>query len=303
MVFYGRLKKIKRIVFLWFRAIRIKFILASIIAVSNGIAISYWKTGAIDPGYALLTYFGIMCLHISVDLLNDYSDYKRGIDTNTKRTRYSGGTGVIPENLINPRVIYCAGVVFLILGGLTGLYFVTIKGIIILILLSFAIISIYFYSTNIVNAGLGELFVAIKGCMIVMGSYYIQSDTIDLTSVFVGIIVGLLSAVVLLVTSFPDYDADKKSGRRTLVILSGKANSVKIFTALIMVTYGMIIGGSIFNIIPTFSTMGLLSIPFAVKAIYKLRRFNDTSQLVSSMANSIIYSRTCGLLLAISFII
>lgn len=303
MVFYGRLKKIKRIVFLWFRAIRIKFILASIIAVSNGIAISYWKTGAIDPGYALLTYFGIMCLHISVDLLNDYSDYKRGIDTNTKRTRYSGGTGVIPENLINPRVIYCAGVVFLILGGLTGLYFVTIKGIIILILLSFAIISIYFYSTNIVNAGLGELFVAIKGCMIVMGSYYIQSDTIDLTSVFVGIVVGLLSAVVLLVTSFPDYDADKKSGRRTLVILSGKANSVKIFTALIMVTYGMIIGGSIFNIIPTFSTMGLLSIPFAVKAIYKLRRFNDTSQLVSSMANSIIYSRTCGLLLAISFII
>ena len=171
MSFYKRLKKIKSVVFLWFRAIRIKFILASVIAVSNGIAISYWKTGTIDPGYALLTYFGIMCLHISVDLLNDYSDFKRGIDTNTRRTRYSGGTGVIPENLINPRIIYIAGIVFLILGGLAGVYFVTIKGILILILLSFAIISIYFYSTNIVNAGLGELFVAIKGCMIVLGSY------------------------------------------------------------------------------------------------------------------------------------
>ncbi len=270
---------------------------------SNGIAISYWKTGAVDPGYALLTYFGIMCLHISVDLLNDYSDFKRGIDTNTKRTRYSGGTGVIPENLISPRLIYCVGVVFLILGGLTGLYFVTIKGIVILILLSFAIISIYFYSTNIVNAGLGELFVAIKGCMIVMGSYYIQSDTIDLTSVFVGIIIGLLSAVVLLVTSFPDYEADKKSGRRTLVILSGKQNSVKIVAGLIIATCGMIIGGAIFNVIPVFSTIGLLSIPFAVKAIHKLKRFNEPSQLVSSMANSIIYSRICGLLLTISFII
>ena len=300
---YEKLQKIKSIVFLWFRAIRIKFILASIIAVSNGIAISYWKTGAVDPGYALLTYFGIMCLHISVDLLNDYSDFKRGIDTHTKRTRYSGGTGVIPENLISPRLIYCAGVVFLILGGLTGLYFVTIKGIVILILLSFAIISIYFYSTNIVNAGLGELFVAIKGCMIVMGSYYIQSDTIDLTSVFVGIIIGLLSAVVLLVTSFPDYEADKKSGRRTLVILSGKQNSVKIVAGIIIITCGMIIGGAIFNVIPVFSTIGLLSIPFAVKAIHKLKRFNEPSQLVSSMANSIIYSRICGLLLAISFII
>ena len=303
MSFYKRLKKIKSVVFLWFRAIRIKFILASVIAVSNGIAISYWKTGTIDPGYALLTYFGIMCLHISVDLLNDYSDFKRGIDTNTRRTRYSGGTGVIPENLINPRIIYIAGIVFLILGGLAGVYFVTIKGIVILILLVFAVISIYFYSTNIVNAGLGELFVAIKGCMIVMGSYYIQSNTIDLTSVFVGIIVGLLSSVVLLVTSFPDYDADKKGGRRTLVILSGKENSVKIFTAIIIVTYGLIIGGAIFNIIPSFSTIGLLSIPFATKAIYKLRRFNDSSQLISSMANSIIYSRISGLLLAISFII
>lgn len=303
MSFYERLKKIKSIILLWFRAIRIKFILASIIAVSNGVAISYWKTGTIDPGYALLTYFGIMCLHISVDLLNDYSDFKRGIDTNTKRTRYSGGTGVIPEKLINPKVIYFVGVVFLILGGLIGLYFVTVKGIVILILLSFAIISIYFYSTNIVNAGLGELFVAVKGCMIVMGSYYIQSNIIDLTSVFVGIIVGLLSSVVLLVTSFPDYDADKKGGRRTLVILSGKENSVKIFTAFIMVTYGMIIGGAIFNIIPLFSTIGLLSIPFAARAINKLRRFNDTSQLISSMSNSIIYSRTCGILLAISFII
>jgi len=278
-------------------------LLASIIAVTNGIAISYWKTGELDFGYAILTYFGIICLHISVDLLNDYWDFKRGIDTNTKRTKYSGGTGVIPENLINSKLIYCAGVIFLILGGLIGLYFVTIKGIIILILLIFAIISIYFYSTNIVNAGLGELFVAIKGSMIVLGSYYIQSDQIDLTSIYVGIIIGLLSAVVLLVTSFPDYEADKKSGRRTLVIVMGKENSIKLFITIVTITYAMIIGGSIFNVMTIFSTIALLSLPFAFKAALKLRRFNETSELVSSMANTIIYSRICGILLAISFII
>ena len=303
MTFNETFQKIKKIVFLWSRAIRIKFLLASAIAVTNGIAISYWETGYVDLAYALLTYFGIMCLHISVDLLNDYWDFKRGIDTNTKRTKYSGGTGVIPENLINSRLIYCAGIIFLVLGGLTGLYFVTIKGIIILILLIFAIISIYFYSTNIVNAGLGELFVAIKGCMIVLGSYYIQSDTIELTSVYVGMIIGLLSAVVLLVTSFPDYEADKKSGRRTLIIVMGKENSVKLFIMIVGITYAMIIGGSIFNVMPIFSIIGLLSMPFAIKAAHKLRRFNDAGELVSSMANSIIYSRVCGILLAISFII
>lgn len=303
MIFYEPFQKIKKIVSLWSRAIRIKFLLASVIAVTNGIAISYWKTDYIDFGYALLTFFGVLCLHISVDLLNDYSDFKRGIDTNTKRTKYSGGTGVIPENLIDSRLIYCAGIIFLIMGGLTGFYFVTTKGIIILILLSFAIISIYFYSTNIVNAGLGELFVAIKGCMVVLGSYYIQSDTIELTSVYVGVIIGLLSALVLLVTSFPDYEPDKKSGRRTLIIVIGKQNSVKLFIMIIGITYAMIIGGSIFKVLPIFSTIALLSIPFAVKAVHKLRRFNDSGELVSSMANSIIYSRVCGILLAISFVI
>lgn len=303
MTFYEQFQKIKKTVFLWSRAIRIKFLLASVIAVTNGIAISYWKTGYIDFGYALLTFFGILCLHISVDLLNDYSDFKRGIDTNTKRTKYSGGTGVIPENLIDSKLIYCAGIIFLIMGGLTGFYFVTTKGIIILILLIFAIISIYFYSTNIVNAGLGELFVGIKGCMIVLGSYYIQSDTIELTSVYVGVIIGLLSALVLLVTSFPDYEADKKSGRRTLIIVIGKENSVKLFIMIIGITCAMIIGGSIFKVLPIFSTIALLSIPFAIKAVYKLRRFNNSGELVSSMANSIIYSRVCGILLAISFII
>jgi 1,4-dihydroxy-2-naphthoate polyprenyltransferase len=303
LTFYETFQQIKKILFLWTRAIRIKFLLASIIAVTNGIAISYWKTGELDFVYALLTYFGIICLHISVDLLNDYWDFKRGIDTNTKRTKYSGGTGVIPENLINSKLIYCAGVIFLILGGLIGLYFVTIKGIIILILLIFAIISIYFYSTNIVNAGLGELFVAIKGSMIVLGSYYIQSDQIDLTSIYVGIIIGLLSAVVLLVTSFPDYEADKKSGRRTLVIVMGKENSIKLFITIVTITYSMIIGGSIFNVLTIFSTIALLSLPFAFKAALKLRRFNETSELVSSMANTIIYSRICGVLLALSFII
>ena len=83
----------------------------------------------------------------------------------------------------------------------------------------------------------------------------------------------------------------------------GKQNSVKIFTIIIVVTYGMIIGGVIVSVIPVFSTISLVSVPFAVKAIYRLRQFNDSSQLVSSMANSIIYSRICGFLLAISFVI
>ena len=150
----------------WMRAIRIRFLLASVIAVSNGVAIAFWKTGAITFSYGILTLAGVICLHISVDLLNDYWDYKRGIDKITKRTKFSGGTGVLTDNILNPRVVYGVGILFLVLGTLIGTFFVVIRGITIAVILVFAVFAIYFYSTNIVNAGLSELFVAIKGLMI-----------------------------------------------------------------------------------------------------------------------------------------
>ena len=85
---------------IWLRAIRIRFPLASVVAVSGGLTVSWWKFQQFDLFYALLTYAGVVCLHASVDLFNDYWDYKRGIDKLTKRTPFSGGTGVLPENLL-----------------------------------------------------------------------------------------------------------------------------------------------------------------------------------------------------------
>ena len=77
----------------WLYAIRIKFLLASVIGVINGLSIAVWKYKELDFLYAFLTFVGVICLHASIDLLNDYWDYKRGIDTITTRTAFSGGSG------------------------------------------------------------------------------------------------------------------------------------------------------------------------------------------------------------------
>src|ERR687885_2915590 len=114
---------------LWLRAVRIRFLFASIIGVINGLGISYWKYGSFDITYAILTCLGVICLHVSVDLLNDYWDYKRGIDKVTQRTKFSGGTGILPEKLLKPKTIYVAGILFLLIGSLIGAYFVSIRGI------------------------------------------------------------------------------------------------------------------------------------------------------------------------------
>jgi 1,4-dihydroxy-2-naphthoate polyprenyltransferase len=288
----------------WLRAIRIRFLLASVIAVSNGLGIAYWKYATIDPVYAILTYIGVIFLHASVDLLNDYWDHKRGIDAATTRTKFSGGTGVLPENLLTPRAIYVAGIVFLILGASIGAYFVAIRGITIAVILGFAVVAIYFYSTSIVNAGLGELFVAIKGAMIVLGTFYVQYPAIEPAALYVGSIVGILSATVLFVNSFPDYEADKSKGRRTLVIILGKKTSSAVYAIFIIVTYTMIAAGILLGFTKVYSLISFASIPFGIKSILLLRKDPESiERIVPVMAMAVTYSRITGCLLALSFIL
>ena len=163
----------------WLKAIRIRFVLASVIAVGNGLGVTYSIVKSIDVEYGALTFIGVICLHISIDLLNDYWDYKRGIDKVTKRTKFSGGSGVLPENILTSKSIYIAGILFLLIGTIVGGYLVLVRGITIAIILVFAIFAVYFYSTTIVNAGLGEIFVAVKGTLIVIGTVYVQIGALE----------------------------------------------------------------------------------------------------------------------------
>lgn len=286
----------------WIRVIRIKFLFASVIAVFVGLSVQWWLYHDINIFHAGLTFAGVLALHASVDLLNDYWDFKRGIDSSTKRTKMSGGTGVLPEGLLKPSHVYYAGILFLISGSLIGAYFVMTSGVTIAILLGFAILSIYFYSGKIVDSGLGEIFVAIKGTMIVLGTYFIQSSEISLSIVLAGVVVGALSSLVLFITSFPDHDADKSKGRRTLVILLGKKKAVSVFWIFPIVIYVIITLGTFLNYFPLISLIALATIPIAIKSGMSLKEnFDKIDELVPAMSKALIFSRVTGALFAVSF--
>ena len=288
----------------WFRVIRVRFLLASVIAVSVGLALNWKQNFSIDPLDAILTFAGVLALHASVDLLNDFWDFKRGIDTKTNRTKMSGGTGVLPEGLLKPSSVYRAGIGFLIIGAVLGSYFVITDGITIGIILGFAILSIYFYSTKIVNSGLGEFFVAVKGSMIVIGAYFIQSGQITIESILAGIVVGVLSSLVLFITSFPDHDADKSQGRKTLVIVVGKEKAAKLFLIFPLVSYFIIIIGISANLFPILSLITFLSMPLMIKSVLGLRKnFDSIENLVPSMSSTLMFSRITGALFVVSILI
>ena len=288
----------------WLRAIRIRFLLASIIAVSTGLAISWWTGNSIEIFDALLTFLGVLALHASVDLLNDYWDFKRGIDSKTVKTKMSGGSGVLPEGLLEPKQVYRAGIIFLIIGALIGTYFVVTDGIIIGVILAFAVLSIYFYSTKIVNWGLAEVFVTIKGTLIVIGTCYIQTSQINESMVLGGIVVGVLSSFVLFITSFPDYDIDKAKGRKTLVISLGLKRSCTVFWVFPIIVYILTIVSVILDVFPLFCLSILLTFPLIIKSGKKLKTFyNKLPGLISIMSSTLVFSRITGVIFFICFII
>ena len=288
----------------WLRVIRVRFLLASVIAVSVGLAITWWHTSSITVFDAILTMCGVLALHVSVDLLNDYWDFKRGIDTTTHRTKMSGGSGVLPEGLLKPTQVYAAGIAFLIIGSVIGIYFVATDGIIIGIILAFAVISIYFYSTKIVDWGLAEVFVAIKGSMIVMGTYFVQTSQITEQSVLGGIVIGVLSSLVLFITSFPDHDADKAKGRKTLVISLGKQKACTILWIFPAITYGITIIAVVFEIFPVFCLIILSTVPLIIKSGQKLKQnYDKLTNLIPVMSSTLYFSRITGVLLVVGFLV
>ena len=300
------IKKIQssKMISVWLRVIRVRFLLASIIAVSVGLALHWSQNGSVDYLDLILTFAGVMALHASVDLLNDYWDFKRGIDTKTTRTKMSGGTGVLPEGLLKPSSVYRAGVLFLIIGSLIGSYFVITNGILIAIILGFAILSIYFYSTKIVDSGLGEFFVAVKGSMIVIGTFFIQSGEVNIESILAGIVIGTLSSLVLFIASFPDHDADKSKGRKTLVIVVGKKKAIKLFWIFPLISYVVIIIGVSVSLFPVLSLITLLSFPLILKSGLGLQKNYDAiDELVPFMSSTLKFSRITGVLFALSFLL
>ena len=288
----------------WIRVIRIRFLLASVISVSVGLAITWWSTNDITIVDAILTMCGVLALHASVDLLNDYWDFKRGIDTKTHRTKMSGGSGVLPEGLLKPSQVYAAGIVSLIIGAAIGMYFVATDGIVIGIILAFAVISIYFYSTKIVNWGLAEVFVGIKGSMIVIGTYFVQTTDITEQAVLGGIVIGTLSSLILFITSFPDHDADKAKGRKTLVISLGKKRACSILWVFPVITYGITVIAVFFEVFPIFCLLILLTIPLIIRSGLKLKQnYDKLINLIPVMSSTLYFSRITGVLLIVGFLV
>jgi 1,4-dihydroxy-2-naphthoate octaprenyltransferase len=287
----------------WFLETRPQFLTLSIVLAFLGSTVA-WYDGYFHLGHAILAGFGLLLAHISVNTLNDYFDYKSGIDLTTKRTPFSGGSGIIPDGLLTPRQVLWLGLVSLILAVPIGIYFTVIKGWQLLPLLLIAALFILLYSPLILKRPWPEWVAgAGMGSLPILGMYFAQSGVYTWEIVVACIPSGFLVHNLLLLNEFPDAEADARASRKTLVITIGKQRAAVFYSIVSIAVYLWIIGWVAAGVMPVWTLLALLTSPLAFRAIKGALHNDDPSKLMPGMSANVMVVLLTQLLMGIGYIV
>ncbi|MCK4777174.1 MAG: 1,4-dihydroxy-2-naphthoate octaprenyltransferase [Actinomycetia bacterium] len=294
---------------LWIRAARAPFFQAAIIPVIVGTAVAFYKTGVFYFGYFIIALFANALINGGTNFSNDYFDHLSKNDAvNKNPTPFSGGSRVIQENLLNPKTVIIAGLTCFILASTLGIYLVFTRGITLLWIGLVGIFIGFFYTSPPLKfsyRGLGELAVfTALGPLSVLGSYFVQTQTLSIEAFLASIPVGLLVAGILYVNEFPDYEPDKSVGKNHLIVLLGRKNASKGYIVLISLIYLSILIPVVMNILPLTFLLAAITIPIAVKAVkVTLNNYNKIEEIIPAMAAQIQLHLMIGLLLTIGLVV
>ncbi|MFC1899631.1 prenyltransferase [Chloroflexota bacterium] len=288
---------------IWVIETRPKFLILSLVLAFLGACIA-WYDGNFHLGDAMLAFIGILSAHISVNVLNDYFDFKSGLDLSTEQTPFSGGSGVLLADLLTPKQVLWLGLGAFLLTIPIGIYFVISKGWLLLPLLLVAALCTLLYSPILLKLRWPEWAPGIGlGVLPVLGAYFVQTSEYTWPALVAAIPSGILVHNLLLLNEFPDAEADKTVGRKTLPIIIGKKKASIVYSVLTIMVYVWIIGGVLAGQMPVFSLIALLTLPFAIKAIKSLSDSEKMDKLIPAMINNVLVVMLTQILLGVGYIL
>ncbi len=180
---------------------------------------------------------GSIFIQIGTNLSNDYSDARRGADTEDRL----GPVRVTAGGLVPPRKVLVATWLAFGIAVAAGAYLVAIAGWELLIVGAASIAAGVLYTGGprpYGYEGLGELFVfGFFGIVAVVGSYYVQTEHLRGLAFALAVPVGLLASAILMVNNIRDIHTDGRSGKRTLAVRLGRRRARRIFAAAVYIPF------------------------------------------------------------------
>lgn len=222
--------------------------------------------------YAIVALVGVLMAHLSVNLLDDYFDFKSGSVEKRNQANEgirSGKCQYIIEGKSTLKQLFAVAVIFGLLACLLGFYLFYYRGEGILIFAILGAILGFFYSAPPINLsykGFGELVVgAMFGPLLMNGVFYCATGTLSLQLLLLSLAIGSLVTNILYVHSLLDMKADIASNKKTLAILL--PNNVLRLIALVFFAfypYWIISVGVIRYKMPVFLFLTFITIPLSV---------------------------------------
>jgi 1,4-dihydroxy-2-naphthoate octaprenyltransferase len=180
---------------------------------------------------------GSIFIQIGTNLSNDYSDARRGADTEERL----GPVRVTAGGLVPPRKVLVATWLAFGIAVAAGAYLIALVGWELLAVGAASILAGVLYTGGprpYGYEGLGELFVfGFFGVVAVGGSYYVQAEELTWLAVSLSVPVGLLAAAILMVNNIRDVDTDRRAGKRTLAVRVGRDRARRVFEVTVTLPF------------------------------------------------------------------
>lgn len=281
---------------------RPRFLVLTPVCVLLGYAAAMASGHGVDTGLLALALIAALCAHIAVNTLNEYQDFSSGLDQRTVKTPFSGGSGALPADPQSAKQVLLASVASLTITAVSGLYFVYLRGPIILALGVIGLFIILSY-TRWLNRHAWLCLIAPGagfGLLMVMGTAIALTGTLSVQALWLSLPAFFLVNNLLLLNQFPDIEADRSVGRNHLAIRYGTKTGIAVFGVFLVAAYSSILIPVVLGQLPVGALMALVTLIVAVPTLVGVYRHADTTErLLTSLGLNVGLTLSTLLLLAL----
>ena len=237
---------------------RVPFLLLPVTLVASGAAAAAYD-GSFHWGRTVVALVGLVSLHVAVNVLNEWSDMRTGIDLRTQRTPFSGGSGTLPSGAISSNATLAFGLVAAAVGLAIGAWLVAEVGWVLLPVMIVGAVCVLAYTDLLARIGVGEVAAGLGlGGLPVIGTALVQNGTLGPAAVAAAVPATLMTFNLLLLNEFPDEEADRAGGRRNLVLLLGRRGAASTYAAAALLTPAAIVAGVVGGVLPPYALAAVL---------------------------------------------
>jgi 1,4-dihydroxy-2-naphthoate polyprenyltransferase len=258
----------------WFLASRPWSFSMSAISVSVGAALAGMDGPFSWPLY-LYTLLTMTVLHAATNLLNDHYDVLSGVDDKKVSTAQYRPHPLL-EGKLSPNQVKIGAYLLYAIAIIAGIYLAALRGWTILTIGIIGVLASLTYTAppfKYKYIGLGEFSVFLMwGPLMVEGSYFVQRQMLGKSAFWVSLPFGALVALVLLVNNLRDMKNDEENGIRTLPLLIGRLNGVRLYIALVIIAYLSILWMAFMGPLRLWSLIVLFSLPLAYRLLKQIGR-------------------------------